>query len=221
MTKTHSFLLLEYCPGKDLSAYLDQEGCFSEAKCRFYIWQCIAAINSLHEKGIIYRDLKPNNIVLDADGHLRLIDFNLSKVGFHSSLKRTNSFCGSYAYMPPEVVQRKSYGKNIDWYLLGVLLYEMLVGLPPYFNKDTKIWQRNIIRNKLSIPDDVTKEWESLLKLLLDKDPTKRLGFKYGAYEILEHPWFYGITLEDIEENKLEPFKPYLGQNETDPEFIT
>lgn len=123
--------------------------------------------------------------------------------------------------MPPEVIQRKSYGKNIDWYLLGVLLYEMIAGLPPYFNKDTKICQRNIVRNNLEIPDEISENWEDLIKKLLNKEPTKRLGYKDGAYEILQHKWFEGITLDDIENQTLEPFVPYLSQKETDPQFIT
>lgn len=113
--KSYCFLLMEYCPGKDLSAYLDEEGCFSEKKARFYLCECIAAIDALHKKGIIYRDLKPNNIMLDSDGHIKLIDFNLSKSGFSRSHHKTNSFCGSYAYMPPEIINRQSYSKNIDW----------------------------------------------------------------------------------------------------------
>ena len=103
--------LLELWEGKTLSAYLDEEGCFEEAKAKFYICEWIAAINALHQKGIMYRDLKPNNIMLDSKGHIKLIDFNLSKSGFLNSHQRTNSFWGSYAYMPPEIINHKSYTK--------------------------------------------------------------------------------------------------------------
>lgn len=157
-TSSYLFLFLEHCSGKDLSAYLDEEGCFSEKKARFYLCECIAAIESLHKKGIIYRDLKPNNIMLTSDGHVKLIDFNLSKAGFFSSSHKTGSFCGSYAYMPPEILTHKNYGRNIDWYLIGVLLYEMLTGLPPYFNKNSKLIQKNIINNKLELPKDASPE---------------------------------------------------------------
>ena len=91
-TKSYLFLLLEHLPGRDLAAYLDEEGSFSEAKARFYLCECIAAINALHKKGIIYRDLKPNNIMLDGKGHVKLIDFNLSKAGFNKFNLRTKSF---------------------------------------------------------------------------------------------------------------------------------
>ena len=114
-SKSHLFLLLEYCQGMDLSKYLDEEGCFTENKARFFACECIAAINHLHQKGIVYRDLKPNNIMIDSEGHIKLIDFNLSKSGLNKINKRTNSFCGSYAYMPPEIINRRPYDKNVDW----------------------------------------------------------------------------------------------------------
>ena len=132
-TKSHWYLLMDYWPGKDLSAYLDEEGCFDEDKARFYIWECIAALDGLHNNGIIHRDLKPNNIMLDEEGHIKLIDFNLCKTGIKTSLQRTDSFWGTLAYMPPEMINKKSYGKSIDWFLLGVVLYEMLFGVPPFF----------------------------------------------------------------------------------------
>ena len=114
-SKSHLFLFLEYCQGMDLSKYLDEEGCFTENKARFYACECIAAIHWLHQKGIVYRDLKPNNIMIDSKGHIKLIDFNLSKSGLEKVNKRTNSFCGSYAYMPPEIINRRPYDKNVDW----------------------------------------------------------------------------------------------------------
>jgi len=215
-SKTHLFLILEFCSGKDLSVYLDEEGCFSEEKARFYILEWICALNALHRKGIIYRDLKPNNVMLDEEGHVKLIDFNLSKSGFHNFSKKTRSFCGSYAYMPPEIIQRKSYGKDIDWYLVGVLLFEMLTGLPPYFSKSSGAIQKNIVSKKLSIPDDLSPKWRDLLYKLLDKDPARRLGYKNGAEEIVAHPWFEGISLDQVEQKELkflEEFEPYLSKS--------
>ena len=91
-TSTHCFLLMDYCPGSDIASYLDTEGCFSEAKARFYILECIAALDALHKQGVVYRDLKPNNIMLDSHGHIKLIDFNLCKTGMVNSLQRTKSF---------------------------------------------------------------------------------------------------------------------------------
>ena len=155
--------------------------------------------------------------MLDAEGHVKLIDFNLSRAGFHKFNKRTDSFCGSYAYMPPEIINHKLYGKDVDWYLVGVLLYEMLTGLPPYFNKDLKIIQKNILSNKLQITEELSTKCRNLLKLLLNKDPNKRLGFKNGASEILKHPWFQGITIEEIENMNIEGFGAHLSKA---PEII-
>ena len=107
----------------------------SEHKARFYACEILLAIEELHTHDIIYRDLKPDNIVLDADGHAKLTDFGLSKEGVYD-LENTKSFCGSYAYLAPEMVKKEGHGKSVDWYLLGVLIYEMLVGLPPYYDDD-------------------------------------------------------------------------------------
>lgn len=157
-TKTHCYLLMDYCPGKDVSEYLDQEAAFNEEKARFYICECIAAINALHNNGVLHRDLKPNNIMLDEEGHVKLIDFNLCKTGMSTSLQRTKSFCGTFAYMPPEIMNKQSYGKSVDWYLLGVILYEMLVGVPPYFDPDPEVVERNMQEGNLTFPVKLSSE---------------------------------------------------------------
>lgn len=126
------FLILDYCPNGDLSAYLDQEKRFSEEKAKIYICEILLALEDLHDRDIIFRDLKPDNVVIDSEGHALLTDFGLSKEGVFSN-KAAQSFCGSIAYLAPEMLQRTGHGKSVDWYLLGVLMYEMLVGLPPFF----------------------------------------------------------------------------------------
>ena len=121
--------------------------------------------------------------------------------------------------MPPEIINHKDYSIDIDWYLIGVLLYEMLTGLPPYFNKNTKLIQKNIVSSKLSIPKDASSQCRDLLKKLLDKDPSRRLGANVGADEILSHPWFKGITLKDIDKSKIKTYIPYLY--ETPEEMVS
>jgi len=148
---------MEYCPGGDLGDYLETEDWFSEEKARFYISEIILALEDLHKRGIIYRDLKPDNVVLDKDGHVRLADFGLSKEGMEKSEFYTRSFCGSYAYLAPEMIKKVGHTKTIDWYLLGVVLYELLTGWPPYYDHDKEILMYNIINNPLKIPNNISK----------------------------------------------------------------
>ena len=134
-SSTRLFMVMDYCGGGDLGHVLQREKRFSEETARIYIAEVLLAIEELHNREIIYRDLKPDNVVLDEEGHALLTDFGLSKDGIKDS-EFTLSFCGSVAYLAPEMLRRSGHGRTVDWYLLGVLLYEMLVGIPPYFNKD-------------------------------------------------------------------------------------
>ncbi len=117
---------------------LQKEKRFTEDRARFYLAEILLALEDLHKRDIIYRDLKPDNIVFDEDGHAMITDFGLSKVGI-SLNDQAKSFCGSPAYLAPEILRRQGHGKPVDWYLLGVLLYEMLVGIPPYYNNNKEI----------------------------------------------------------------------------------
>ena len=127
------FLVLDFAPGGNMGQALKRERRFPEDRAKIYLAEIILAIEDLHKRNIIFRDLKPDNIVFDEDGHALLTDFGLSKEGIDTS-QRTQSFCGSPAYLAPEMLIRKGHGKAVDWYLAGVLLYEMLVGVPPYYN---------------------------------------------------------------------------------------
>jgi len=150
-----------------LSQYLELEGQFSEEKSRIYISEMICAIESLHQHNIIFRDLKPDNIVLDKDGHALLTDFGLSRQGIKGEFKGADSFCGSYAYLAPEMVSKKGHGKAVDWYLIGVVLYELLTGLPPFYDDDKEILFKNITENKLEFPSSSELKLTSNCKDLL------------------------------------------------------
>ena len=132
-TNDKLILILDYCPGGDLGEVLKREKRFSEDRARLYLSEIVLALEDLHSRDIIFRDLKPDNVVLDEDGHAMLTDFGLSKEGVIDN-HTSNSFCGSVAYLAPEMLKRTGHGKSVDWYLCGVLLYEMLVGMPPYFH---------------------------------------------------------------------------------------
>lgn len=126
------FLLLEYCPCGDLGKYLERERRFSEEVARVYACEIVLGLEYLHKNGVIYRDLKPDNILVCENGHIKLADFGLSKMNVNEEFS-SNSFCGTHAYLAPEIVSKLNYGKNVDWYGLGAVLYEFCVGLPPYY----------------------------------------------------------------------------------------
>ena len=130
------FLLLDYAPGGNMSRALHKDKRFSEERARCYMSELLLALEDLHKRDIIFRDLKPDNVVFDVDGHALLTDFGLSKEGVLNNSSGARSFCGSPAYLAPEMLKRSGHGKSVDWYLLGVLLYEMLVGIPPYYSNN-------------------------------------------------------------------------------------
>jgi serine/threonine protein kinase len=129
------YMVLDYCPGGDLSEYIHLEKRFNEDKTRLYASEILLGIEELHRKGVIFRDLKPDNVVLDSDGHALLTDFGLSKEGIEEN-QMTKSFCGSYAYLAPEMLHKAGHGQCVDWYLFGVVIYEMLCGKPPYYSNE-------------------------------------------------------------------------------------
>jgi len=162
------FMILDFCPGGDLGEHLQNEGRFSEDRSKIYICEIILALEELHQRNIIYRDLKPDNIVLDTDGHAMLTDFGLSKEDVSDYYNGAKSFCGSVAYLAPEMLKRAGHGKAVDWYLLGVVLYEMLVGLPPYYADSKEELFDNIENAPLKIPSFLSCDVKDLLKRVIN-----------------------------------------------------
>lgn len=161
---------MEYCEGGDLSQVLKLEGKFVESRAKIYAAEVLLAIQSLHKQDIIFRDLKPDNVVIDSQGHAKLTDFGLSKEGVQNETS-ARSFCGSLAYLAPEMLKRSGHGKSVDWYLFGVLLYEMLVGDPPYFSDHEMELLNNIQNAALKLPSCLSKSAKSLLTSLLNRNP--------------------------------------------------
>ena len=201
-TRKKLFLVLDFCPGGDLENLLGQVGGpLSESQARFYIAEIIIAMRDLHSRNIIYRDLKPDNVVIGNDGHIQLIDFGMAKSQISEVQRGAKTFCGSVMYLAPEMLKKVGHGQALDWYLLGVLLYEMLVGQTPYFatNKDQLF--NNILYGKLKLPKSISQEVRSLLISLLSRNPTKRLGSspgEQGADEIMRHAFFNGINWDKL-----------------------
>ncbi len=206
-TLSKLFLILDYCPGGDLSKHLYHEKRFIEPRAKFYICEILLALEDLHKRDIIFRDLKPDNVVLDSEGHCKLTDFGLSKEGVFDS-QCAKSFCGSIAYLAPEMLKKQGHGKAVDWYLLGVLFYEMLIGIPPFFTEKREDIFYNIEYGELQIPKFISKDASNLLRDLLQKDPSKRLGGGIkDSLEIKEHYYFKDVNWDDVYNKKVIPPK--------------
>lgn len=208
------YFVLEYCPGGELFFHLSRAGRFAEGRCRFYASEILLAIEYLHRLNIIYRDLKPENILLDADGHVKLTDFGLSKEGIQDNFS-AKSMCGTPEYLAPEILDKRGHGKAVDWYSLGALMYEMLTGLPPFYTRDREKLFERIRRGELTYPSYITGVAKSLLQSMLCGDPNKRLGGGAGdGEEVKAHPWFAGIDWVAIQQRRIAPpFKPQVSQS--------
>ncbi|CAD8089759.1 unnamed protein product [Paramecium primaurelia] len=208
-TQDKLFMILDYCPGGDLGQILTKQKRLSEDLVKLYMCEIILALEDLHKRDIIFRDLKPDNIVLDSEGHALLTDFGLSKEGILDANRGAQSFCGSVAYLAPEMLKRQGHGKALDWYLLGVVMYELLTGLPPYYSNDKDVLFNNIQNEELQIPNKISVEGKSLLKALLNRNPINRLGSGEGDYlEVKQHPYFQDINWEQVFNRELKLPKP-------------
>ncbi|ESQ49200.1 hypothetical protein EUTSA_v10020669mg [Eutrema salsugineum] len=209
-TKYRLYLVLDFINGGHLFFQLYHQGLFREDLARVYTAEIISAVSHLHEKGIMHRDLKPENILMDVDGHVMLTDFGLAKEFEENT--RSNSMCGTTEYMAPEIVRGKGHDKAADWWSVGILLYEMLTGKPPFMGSRGKIEQK-IVKDKIKLPQFLSSEAHALLKGLLQKEPERRLGSgPSGAEEIKEHKWFKGMNWKKLEAREVKPsFKPEIS----------
>eukprot|EP00746_Dinoflagellata_sp_MGD_P160927 gnl/MRDRNA2_/MRDRNA2_87896_c0_seq1.p1 gnl/MRDRNA2_/MRDRNA2_87896_c0~~gnl/MRDRNA2_/MRDRNA2_87896_c0_seq1.p1 ORF type:complete len:342 (+),score=57.34 gnl/MRDRNA2_/MRDRNA2_87896_c0_seq1:162-1187(+) len=206
------YFVLEYCAGGELFFHLSRAGRFSEWRCRFYASELLLAIGHLHEVDIIYRDLKPENVLIDTDGHVKLTDFGLSKEGITDSIL-AQSMCGTPEYLAPEILDKLGHGKAVDWYSLGALMYEMLTGLPPFYTKDREILFARIRRGDLTFPKYITPPAKAILQSLLLRDPQRRLGGGPGdVEEVIRTAFFAGIDFKEILQKLVAPpFKPSVS----------
>ncbi|KAL6794401.1 serine/threonine protein kinase, AGC family [Trichoderma sp. SZMC 28012] len=206
------YFVLAFVNGGELFYHLSKEGRFDINRSRFYTAELLCALECLHGFNVIYRDLKPENILLDYQGHIALCDFGLCKLEMKDE-DSTNTFVGTPEYLAPELLKGEGYGKTVDWWTLGVLLYEMLTGLPPFYDENTNEMYRKILTAPLNFPgyDVVPPAARDLLTKLLDRNPNKRLGVN-GSTEIKSHPFFHGIDWKKLLQRKYEPtFKPNVA----------
>ncbi|KAK9494069.1 kinase-like domain-containing protein [Lipomyces doorenjongii] len=224
-TPTDLYLVTDYMSGGELFWHLQKEGRFPEKRAKFYIAELILALEHLHNYDIVYRDLKPENILLDANGHIALCDFGLSKANLASNAT-TNTFCGTTEYLAPEVLlDDQGYTKMVDFWSLGVLIFEMCCGWSPFYAEDTQQMYKNIAFGKVRFPKDaLSPEGKSFVKGLLNRNPKHRLGAIEDARELKAHPFFADIDWDLLVQKKVPPpFKPHLSSetdtSNFDPEF--
>lgn len=220
-TEEKLYFILDYINGGELFYHLQREKRFSEERVRFYGSEIVLALEYLHKEGVIYRDLKPENLLLTNEGHICMTDFGLCKEGLFSPDDRTETFCGTPEYLAPEVLTGQGYGKAVDWWSFGSLLYEMLTGLPPFYSQDVQEMYRKIMTDKLVFPDYVSADARSLLEQLLERDSEKRLT---DPEKIRRHHFFKSIDWQLQYDKKINPpFIPRVnGSSDTsqiDPVF--
>ncbi|KAI9699554.1 MAG: serine/threonine protein kinase psk1 [Bogoriella megaspora] len=211
------YLILEYAQGGELFTHLAAEKMFTEDVAAFYMAEMVLALEHLHRNlGVVYRDLKPENCLLDAEGHLLLTDFGLSKVALDDT--RCNSVLGTIEYMAPEVIQGQDYGMAVDYWSLGAIGFDLLTGSPPFSGANHAKIQDKILKSKLVLPYFLGPDAKDLLTRLLRKEPKKRLGANMpkDLQTIKNHRFFRKIDWKKLEHRELEPpIKPLI----TDPEL--
>ena len=210
--KEYLYFIMEFIQGGELFFHLHREIRFDDEKTRFYIAELILALNFLHKNKIIYRDIKPENILLDIEGHIKLTDFGLSRL-CSGEKEKAFTICGTPYYIAPEILEQKGYNNTVDWWSLGCLMYEMLNG-KPLFNFSGKL-KISEYKKKIILPNNFSKEAKDLIIKLLDLDPKTRLGAGKNGFENLKnHKYFEDIDWDDLENKKITPpFIPNVEGN--------
>ena len=203
------YMLMSYVPGGELFTHLRRAQRFTPDVTRFYLATIILALKYLHSFNIIYRDLKPENLLLDSRGYLRLTDFGFAKIVDD----RTWTLCGTPEYLAPEIIQSDGHGKAADWWACGVLCYEMLVGYPPFFDESPYGIYERILNGQIQWPRSMDRLSRELIKAFLNPDRTKRLGNMIGGpQDILDHAWFRGVDWDALERREINvSFIPHAG----------
>uniref|UniRef100_A0A8C5W3F2 Protein kinase C n=1 Tax=Microcebus murinus TaxID=30608 RepID=A0A8C5W3F2_MICMU len=204
-TKENLFFVMEYLNGGDLMYHIQSCHKFDLSRATFYAAEIILGLQFLHSKGIVYRDLKLDNILLDKDGHIKIADFGMCKENMLGDAK-TNTFCGTPDYIAPEILLGQKYNHSVDWWSFGVLLYEMLIGQSPFHGQDEEELFHSIRMDSPFYPRWLEKEAKDLLVKLFVREPEKRLGVRG---DIRQHPLFREINWEELERKEIDPpFRP-------------
>lgn len=217
--KRYLYFMLRYVPGGELFTYLRTEGRLNSEQAMFYSASVALMFEYLHSKNIIYRDLKPENLLIDSKGYLKLTDFGFAKY----CDGRTYTLCGTPEYLAPEVLLNKGHGKPVDWWCLGILTYEMIAGIDPFNDEDPMAIYQKILKGKVKFPRDFDKNCKSLVKHLLVADVSKRYGcLKKGVDDIKKHRWFKTFNWSDLIDEKITPdYIPQIADEGDTSNFST
>jgi len=215
------YFVMDFINGGELFHHLRREKKFSEDRTRFYTCEIVSALTYLHTRGIIYRDLKPENVLLGRDGHIVVTDFGLAKEGLHDN-ERTETRAGTPEYLAPEVIKGEKYTKSVDWWAVGILVYEMLTGSPPFIDTDIQKLFQKVTGGEIKFPDNISADAVDFVSQLLTRDPGKRLA---DPVKIKEHTWFKTLNWEKLEAKEIQPpFVPKVTADDDfsqiDPEFL-
>ncbi|KAF5322084.1 hypothetical protein D9619_002104 [Psilocybe cf. subviscida] len=206
------YMVMDFVPGGELFTLLRRSNRFPDPVAKFYAAEVALALNHLHTQDIMYRDLKPENILLNSDGHIKIADF-----GFAKQVETvTWTLCGTPDYLAPEIIHHQRYNKSVDWYALGVLIFEMLSGLPPYHSSDPNTNSHIQLYEKImrgpayiKFPAAFNANATDLILRLMELDPSKRYGnLRHGAGDVFAHPWFNEVNWEKLAARDITA--PYL-----------
>lgn len=213
-TASKFYFVLEYAPGGELFYHIQKRGILPLNEVKQYIAEIALAFDYLHKHKVIYRDLKPENVLLDADGFVKLTDFGLAKD--LTDIETATTFCGTAEYLAPEIVSRRNYTYSIDWWTLGILLYELLFGQTPFESTNRMKMFKNITSKEPVFPHNADPTAASLISMLLNKDPKKRPGLQ----EIKAHPFFQDLNFDDVLAKRIKPyFVPEISTTEVPNNF--
>ncbi|CAG4951765.1 unnamed protein product [Colias eurytheme] len=204
--RKYLYMLMETCLGGELWTILRDRGQFDDSTTRFYTACVVEAFHYLHSRNIIYRDLKPENLLLDSKGYVKLVDFGFSKK--LQASRKTWTFCGTPEYVAPEVIMNRGHDISADYWSLGVLMFELLTGSPPFTGADPMKTYNKILKgiDAVEFPRSITRNAANLIKKLCRDNPAERLGYQRGGItEIQKHKWFDGFNWEGLAQRTLEP----------------
>jgi len=224
-TDSKLYFVLDFYKGGELFFHLKKVKKFTEAQAKFLVAEVGCALGHLHSLDIVYRDLKPENILLDSTGHACLTDFGLAKELGGDEM--SNTFCGTPEYLAPEVISNVGHGKPVDWWSLGILLFELSVGMPPFYDQNVHTMYIKIQTAPLQVPNALSKSSKDLITQLLHRTPKKRLGSgKDDFAEIKAHEFWQGLDWDQLLAKEIEPpYKPQikggdLDTTNVDPSFL-